>query len=190
MRPITDTTRIECCGRLLREMMRTEEGEECEFDPVWICSRNWKVVPVESMTRIPSPDIPRIVSVLKGAGHRECIVIFNEPGYIQRLPVTVASEPPGDMATCHLLAVEEADFRAFNRELGMFRSVLTTEDRSWAISCNEWYNLFAGKPELLEALLGKPIEQARQEFQEFASLLAKGKTDDPLLHVARRYAAL
>jgi hypothetical protein len=59
-----------------------------------------------------------------------------------------------------------------------------------AISCNERYNLFAGKPELVRALLGKPTEQARQEFLEFASLLTKSKEDEPLLQVAKHYATL
>jgi hypothetical protein len=79
------------------------------------------------------------------------------------------------MPTCYGLSVDETDFRELNRQLGPFRFVLTDENHSWAISCNEWYNLFGAKPELLEGLLGKPVEQVRQEFQEFASLLAKGK---------------
>jgi hypothetical protein len=190
MKPIKDSTRVENYGRLVREMMLTQSGEECEFNADWIRSHGWKVVPVESMARLPEPDIPRIVSTLREAGYAQCLAIFNEPGYSQRLPVTVASEPPSDMATCYLLSVDEADFRAFNRELGLFRSVLTTEDRSWSISCNEWYNLFGAKPEFLEALLGKPVELARQEFQEFASILAKGKSEEPLLQVAKHYAAL
>jgi hypothetical protein len=190
MKPIKDSTRVENYGRLVREMMLTQSGEECEFNTDWIRSHDWKVVPVESMARLPEPDIPRIVSTLREAGYAQCLAIFNEPGYSQRLPVTVASEPPSDMATCYLLSVDEADFRQFNRELGPFRSVLTTENRSWAISCNEWYNLFAGKPEFLKTLLGKSIEQAQREFLELASSLAKGKANEPLLQIAKRYASL
>jgi hypothetical protein len=190
MKPITDPTRIEHYGRLLREVMLTEEGRECEFNPDWVRQHGWKVVPVESAMRLPGEDIPGLVSALKGADYTECLAVFNEPGYIQRLPLVIASEPPSDTSTCHLLLVDEVEFREFNRELGPFRCVLTTEDRSWAISCNEWYNLFGAKPKLLEALLGKPIEQARQEFQQFASLLAKGKADEPLLQVAKLYAGL
>jgi hypothetical protein len=190
MNPIKDPGRVERYGSLLREMMLTRPGDECEFNPDWIRSHGWKVVPVESMARLPVPDIPRIVSALNGAGFTQCLAIFNEEGYIQRLPVVVvASDPPRDMATCYDLSVDEADFREFNRELGPFRSVLTTDDRAWAISCNEWYNLFAGKPELLEAMLGKSIEQARQEYLQFASALSKSP-DEPLLLVAKQYATL
>jgi hypothetical protein len=189
MQPIKDPTRVEHYGSLLRDMMLTRSGEECEFNPDWIRSHGWKVVPVESMARIPVPDIPRIVSVLNGAGFTRCLAVFNEPGYIQSLPIVVASDPPGDMTTCYLLSVDEADFREFNRELGPFRSVLTTDDLAWAISCNEWYNLFAGKTELLEAMLGNSIEQARRDYLKFASGPAKDP-DESLLLVAKHYAAL
>jgi hypothetical protein len=190
MKPITDPTQVEHLGRLLREMMLTEKERESELNPDWARNHGWRVVPVASMARIPVPDIPRIVSVLSGAGYTECIAVFNEPSYIQHLPVFVASAPPSVMATCHLLSINEADFRQFNRVFGAFRSVLTPEERSWAISCNEWYNLFAAEPELLEALLGKSIEQGRAEFFEFASHLAKGNSDEPILKAAKHYASL
>jgi len=189
MKPIKDPKRVERCGSLLRDMMLIRSGEEFDFNPDWIRSHGWKVVPVESMARIPVPDIPRIVSALNGAGFTQCVAIFNEAGYIRDLPIVVASAPPGDLATCYLLSVDEADFREFNRELGAYRSVLTTDDRAWAISCNEWYNLFAGKPELLEAMLGKSIEQARQDYLKFASELARSP-DERLIVVAKQYAAL
>src|SRR5437899_6331222 len=134
MKPITEPTRVEHYGTLLREMMLTEQGRECEFNPYWVRQHGWKIVPVESAMRLPDDDIPGLVSALKGAGYTECLAVFNEPGYIQRLPPIVVSEPPSNMSTCHLLSVDEADFRLFNRELGPFRSVLTTEDRSWAIA--------------------------------------------------------
>ncbi|HUP79358.1 MAG TPA: hypothetical protein VM260_12480 [Pirellula sp.] len=175
MKPITEPKQIAHYSKLVTEMMLTQEGEECEFNSEWIRSHKWKVVPVESMARIPQPDIPRLISVLNEAGCHQCFAI--------------TTEPLGDMPTCYVLSVDEADFRELNRELGPFRFALTDENRSWAISCNEWYNLFASEPELLEALLGKPIEQARQEYLTFASDLAK-KPDEPLLQMARRYAAL
>jgi hypothetical protein len=190
MKPIRDATRVEHYGVLLREMMLAEEGQECEFSPDWVRNHGWRVVPTESMARIPVPDIPRIVSTLTRAGYTECIAIFSEPGYIRHLPLTIASDPPSEMATCHLVSVDEADFQNFNRELGAFRSVLLPEDRSWAISCNEWYNLFGAKPELLEALLGEPIKLARREFAEFATALARGNADETLLRVAEHYATI
>jgi hypothetical protein len=190
MKPITDPAQVEHYGTLVSEMMLADEHEENQFKPDWVRRHGWKIVPVESATRLSEEDIPRLVSVLKGAGYKQCLTVFNEPGYIQRLPVSVASEPAREMATCYLLSVDEANLRAFNRDLGLFRSVLTPEDRSWAISCSEWYNLFAGKPDFVEALLGKPIEQAQLEFREFASRLAKGNADEPLLRVAKHYSTL
>jgi hypothetical protein len=120
MKPIRDATRVEHYGVLLREMMLAEEGQECEFSPDWVRNHGWRVVPTESMARIPVPDIPRIVSTLTRAGYTECIAIFSEPGYIRHLPLTIASDPPSEMATCHLVSVDEADFQNFNRELGRF----------------------------------------------------------------------
>lgn len=190
MTPIKDTTRVEKYSKLVRQMMLADSGRECQFKPDWVRGHGWKVVPVESMGRIPEPDIPRIVSTLKRAGYTECIAVFNEPGYIQQLPLTVASDPPSDMATCYLVSIDEADFKNFNRELGAFRSVILPEDRSWAISCNEWYNLFGAEPKPLEALLGQPIEHARREFAELAAAVARGNADEALLKVAEHYAAL
>lgn len=190
MKAITDPNRVEHYGALIREMMLREDRRECEFDPKWVRQQGWKIVPVESGMRLPNEDIPSLVSALRGAGYAECLAIFNEPGYIQNLPLNVASEPPGDMSTCYLISVDEAEFQEFNLQLGPFRSVLTTEDRSWAISCNEWYNLFGANAKLLETLLGKAIEDARREFFDFASLMAQGKPDEPLLQVARHYATL
>jgi hypothetical protein len=127
---------------------------------------------------------------LKNAGYTECFAVLNEPGYIQHLPPTVASEPAGDMPTCYLLSVGETDFLEFNDRLGAFRSVLTTEDRTWAISCNEWYNLFGAAQPLLDQLLGKAADEARREFLDFAYLLARGDPKYPLLQAASYYAEI
>jgi hypothetical protein len=190
MKPITDAAQVALYGKLFGEMMLKQDGEECEFNPDWIRSHGWKVVPVESTARMPPADIPRIVSSLRAAGHTNSVAVFNEPGYIESLPVFVPSDPPSNMPTCYLVSTDDADFRELNNQLGLFRFILAPEDRSWAVSCNEWYNLFAGKPDLVEALLGKPIERARQEFLEFVSLLAKENTEEPLLKVAEHYASM
>jgi hypothetical protein len=60
--------------------------------------------------------------------------------------------------------------------------------RSWAISCNELYNLFAGEQSLVEAMLGIPVEEARKRFLAFAEPLASGNTEYPLLKAAQHYA--
>jgi len=94
------------------------------------------------------------------------------------------------MPACYQVSVDEADPRELKRQLGLFRFIAAAENRSWAILCNEWYNLFAGSQDLVEALLGDPVEKARQEFLEFASPMAKGNADEPLMPVARHYATL
>ncbi len=190
MRPIKDEALVDHYGQLLKEMMLTEKGLEYEFNPAWVRKNGWTVVPVESEMRIPEDDINRIVSGLNHAGYAQCIAVFNEAGYIQRLPAIVDSDPPSDMPTCYVLSVNEQGFQKYNQELGLFRSVLMPDDRSWAISCNETYNLFAGKADLVEALLGKTIPEARQEFMEFATLLAKGDPENPLLKMAVSWASI
>ncbi|MGQ9919668.1 MAG: hypothetical protein ACUVS7_19920 [Bryobacteraceae bacterium] len=174
MKAITEASQVERYRHLLTEMMRGDDL--CEFDPDWIRRRSWKVVPAESMARLPQPDIPRLVSVLRNSGSSECIAL--------------TTEPVGDLPTCYAVRVDEADFAEVNRELGPFRFLLTDEGLSWAISCTEWYNLFAAEPDLLEAILGKPVQQARDEFVQFASGLADADADEQLLKVAARYAAL
>jgi hypothetical protein len=175
MQPVTDPVQLQRYRNLVVEMTVQREQEECEFDPEWVRTQGWKVVPVESAARIPPADIPRLVGVLSGLGCKRCVV--------------VATEPLGDMPNCYLLSVQESELRELNRVLGVFRFMLTDENRSWAISCNEWYNLFGSTPELLEKLLGKPIEEARAEYLRFASELAHS-SDEPLLRVAKHYASL
>lgn len=190
MQPVTDAMQVQRYSNLFGEMMLKQDGEECELSADWIRNRGWKAVPAESMARIPPADIPRIVSALRTTGYTNCVAIFIEPGYIQSLPVFVHSDPPSNLPTCYRVSVDEADLRELNSQLGQFRFILAPEDRSWAVSCNEWYNLFAGKPDLVEALLGEPIEQAREEFLEFALALAKENSEEPLLHVAKHYASI
>lgn len=158
---------------LLSEMMTPEDLSEFNLD--WVRSHGWKVVPAESMARLPEPDIPRLVSVLNRAGQSQCVAL--------------ATEPLGDLPDCYALAISETELRQANRELGPFRFLLTDDSQSWAVSCNEWYNLFAAKPELLEALLGMPMERAREEYLRLVSEAAEGP-DSPLLKMAARYAAL
>lgn len=191
MKPIRDPKQVEHYGKLLREMMLTQEGRETEFSPEWVRDHGWKVVPVESGWRLPVEHIPRLISVLKGAGYSHCVAVFNQPGYIQNLPVLVESQPPSDMPTCQFVEVSEADFQEYNRELSPFRTVLMTEDRFWALSTHEWYSLFAGTPATVEAIIGETIEKAEQEFLEYASVLAGGQSpDESILRLAKQYAAL
>lgn len=188
MKPIIDRKEVDHYRRVVREMMLAVAGQEYEFAPEWIRKQAWKVVPAESAARLHDDEIPTMVSALKRLEYAQCVAVVAEAGYLE--PITPENERLGDSPTCYLLSIEESEFQEFNRELGPFRSVLIDSARSWAISCNEWFNLFGGPPKLLEALLGKSIEKARQEFFEFASAMAKGDREEPLMRVAERYAAL
>jgi hypothetical protein len=134
-------------------MTIAEENHEYELDPGWLRNHGWKVMPVEDGNHFAPDDIALIVLALKKAGYSECVV--------------AATEPLGPLSVFYSVLITEDDFRNFNAECGLFRYLLTVEDRSWAISCNEWYNLFAGNPEMLEAMLGRSIEQARQDYLRF-----------------------
>jgi hypothetical protein len=190
MNSITEANEVARYGKLFGEMMLPQDGEECEFNPDWIRGHRWTVVPAESTARIPPQNIPRIVSALQDSGYSNCIAVFNEPGHLRSLPVFVPSDPPSNMPTCYLVSVSDVDFHELNRQLGLFRFILAPEDRSWAVSCNEWYNLFSGGRNLVEAMLGEPVDRARQEFFEFASALAEENREEPLLRVAEHYASM
>jgi len=187
MTPITDSTQVERYRALVRRMLLSEDEKEYEFSPGLLRERGWKAVPVASGMRLPADCIPRVVSALKGLGCSECIVMVSEAGYLQPLRPENTLFDGG--ATCYQLSIQESEFLAFNCKLGPFRSILTDAANSWTISCNEWYNLFAGDPGLVEAFLGEPIAQAREEFLEFALTLAKGNPHEPLMQVATQYAA-
>jgi hypothetical protein len=149
---------------------------QCDFNPEWIKKHGWKVVPVEDTGHFATEQIATLVPALQKAGFDQCIAIATE-----------SVEPDGVPA--YSLAISAEDFQSFNAECGLFRYLLTDAKRSWAISCGEWYNLFAGEPELLEKMLGKPVAAAREEFLSYANSLAKGQ-NDPLLRIAKHYAAL
>src|SRR5262245_55323561 len=110
MKALKNPTQVQYYGKLIGEMMRAELGAECDFDDEWVRRRSWNVVPVESAMRLPAEDISRFVSAFRQAGHKNCIAVFNEAGYLSRLPVLVESDPPGDLATCYVVDIDETDF--------------------------------------------------------------------------------
>jgi hypothetical protein len=174
MKAITEAREIEKYKKLVSEMMLADEYEESEFRPDWIRQRGWKVVPVEDGNHFRDWEIATIVPALQNAGYRDC--------------VAVATEPLDPFPSCFQLAITPDDLREFNRECGLLRFLLTEDTRSWAISCNELYNLFAGEQSLVEAMLGISVEEARKRFLAFAEPLALGNTAYPLLKAAQHYA--
>jgi hypothetical protein len=175
MKPIDSE---ETCGKyrsLVREMMLPDERLGDEFNLDWVRERGWEVVPVERAQHFIPEEITTIVSALAQAGYSEC--------------VAVATEPLDPLPACYGLSISEDDFREFKKECGLFHYLLTDKNRTWAISCTDAYNLFAGPHELLEAMLGKSIKEAWQTYWDF---IAQPSMDpNGLLHKsANRYASL
>ena len=171
MKPITQDVEIVRRKELVAEMMT----EQVQFRTEWLHQKGWKVVPVGTGMCFSEGDIKGIVSALNKHGMSEAFTLATEP--LEPLPI------------CYSLAVTEEDFEEFNRTCGLFWFLITEERRSWAISCNNTYNLLAGPSELLEAMLGKPLSEARAEYLSFARAFAK-EPNEPLLQVANHYAAL
>ena len=171
MRPIADQFENDACKKLLAGLM--DRMNLMDFEEAWIKEHCWKVVPSEDTAHFAPGEIERLVRVLRNAGYSECIAVATEQ---------VAPGPE-----VYRVQISEHGFRSFNAECGVLRYLLTVEDRSWAISCSEWFNLFAGPPDLLEEMLGESIEAARAEFMDYARILA---TDDeePALIAAEHYA--
>jgi hypothetical protein len=173
MRPITDQHENAAYQKLLLGLI--DDTKRTDFEREWITEHGWKVVPVEDTAHFALEEIQRLVLILRNAGHSECIAVATEP---------VAPGPE-----VYRVPISEEGFRSFNAECGMLRYLLTVEDRSWAVSCGEWFNLFAGPPALLEEMLGESIDAARAEFLDYARLLA-ASDDEPALVAAERYALL
>lgn len=158
---------------LVRKMTTLSEQRGYEFDSAWVEQHGWVVVPVENTGHLAEEEIDRIVPALNSTGHLTCVAIG-------------AIDLPDPLPTVYELAASHDDLRAFNGDCGAFRFLLTDRELSWAISCNEWFNLFAGYPPLIEQMLGASIRQAREEFLEYATVVEQG-SEGRLVQIARQY---
>jgi hypothetical protein len=150
--------------------------DRIQFRTNWLRQRGWCVVPVEDGMHFSASDSERIVLALQQAGYDQCIAI--------------ATEPLDPLPQCYRMSITVEDFAEFNQTCGLFWFLITDEDRSWAISCNNSYDLFAGDSKLVEAMMGKAIPAAREEFEKFSRQLAHGDPDYLPLRVAQHYAEL
>lgn len=158
---------------LVREMATLTEDRGYDFNSAWLEKHNWVVVPVEDTGHFAEEEIARIVPALVSTGHPECLAIG-------------ALDLPDPLPTCFEFSISADELRAFNTECGIFRFLLTCPELSWAISCNEWFNLFAGPPALVEEMLGISIGQAREEFLEYAKVVEQG-SEGGLVRLSRMY---
>ena len=163
-------------SRLLgRDMTTLTENRGYDFNPAWLEKQNWVVVPVEDSGHFAEEEFARIVPAVVSTGHSECLAVG-------------ALDLPSSLPTCFEFSISADELRAFNTECGIFRFLLTCPKLSWAISCNEWFNLFAGPPALVERMVGAPIGQAREEFLDYARVVEQG-SEGPLVVLARQYGA-
>jgi len=169
---VSDSREVANYHALIGEM--TED--RIQFKTNWLRQKNWCVVPVEDGMHFSAGDLERIVLALQHAGYHQCI--------------TIAAEALDPLPPCYRMSITEDDFREFNRTCGLFWFLITDEHGSWAISCNDSYDLFAGERKLVEAMVGKAIPAAREEFERFSRELAHGNPDYPPLRVAQHYAEL
>ncbi|MCC6264792.1 MAG: hypothetical protein IT169_14530 [Bryobacterales bacterium] len=160
---------------LIREMATLTENRGYDFNPAWLEKYNWVVVPVEDTGHFAEEEIARIVPALVSSGHSKCLAIG-------------ALDLPDPLPTHFEFPISDNELRNFNAECGIFRFLLTCPERTWAISCNEWFNLFAGPQALVEDMLGISIGQARDEFLEYAKVVEQG-SEGGLVSVARMYGA-
>ena len=159
--------------RLIRGMATLTQDGGYRFDPAWLLKHCWVVVPVEDSGHFADEEISRIVAVLGSKEHLTCLAIG-------------AHDWPIPLPTSYELTVSIDDFRAFNAECGIFRFLLTDPGCSWAISCSEWFNLFAGPTAFVEQMLGLPIQKSREEFLEYAKLVEQG-SEGQLMEIVRLY---
>ena len=159
---------------LVREMAILTADRGYDFNSAWLQKRGWVLVPVEDTGHFSDEAIDRIVATLLSRGYSSCLAI----GALDLL------DP---LPTCFEFSISADELRIFNAEFGIFRFLLTGPELSWAINCNEWFNLFAGPPALVEELLGMSIGQARDEFLEYAKLVEQG-SEGGLVQFSRMYA--
>lgn len=159
---------------LIPEMTLPERDRGYGFNPEWIERRRWCVIPVEDSGHFADEEISHIIPALNAAGCTSCFAIG-------------APDLPAEFAHVYELSVSEEDFQVFNAEFGILRVLLTDAGLSWAISCNEWFNLFAGPESLIEQMLGVPLDGARRDFLAYAGLVEQGGTEG-LMRVARQYS--
>jgi hypothetical protein len=159
----------------VRTMASLSEDRGYEFNRDWVQSHGWVVVPVEDTGHFAEEEIERIVAALSSAGHQRCLALG-------------ALDLGETLPSGFEVAISADDLRAFNEECGIFRFLIASPDLSWAISCNEWFNLFTGPAALVQQMVGAPIERALEEFLDYARVVEQGP-EGHLVQIARQYGA-
>lgn len=160
--------------QLLAQMASVSEDRGYVLRSQWIRDKGWLTAPVEEAGHFTDEEIEAIVTSVTTTGDITCFAIG-------------ADDLPPPHPNAFRMTASTEDFRAFNSECGVFRFILTDEDLSWVIACNEWFNLFAGPRTLLEQMIGKTVEEAKADFLDYARMIEGEFEGGGLVRIAHEF---
>ena len=163
-----DRTEAAACEALVSAVSFCPGDYGAILKPEWAASFGCEVVPMESAGRLPIEQIPRIASALSNAGYTHCYGALTE------------TLRPAEPAL--LLETTVKDFTELNARYGIYRFVIVPHDKTWAVACNERFNLIGATPTLLEQMLPTSPAAVRATFDALAARLGGS-----LRHVASLY---
>lgn len=169
---VTDVARVQDLLHLANEA--TDTPSDLNLD--WLRTKNWVVVPVESAYHFTDSHAALLARAFQKAGCKECFA--------------VATEPAEYTSACYWLPATHNGLLEFSRECGSFNYLLLPADHSSAVLCtSEDFFIIAGPRDFVVGAVGAGIEEARNEFLDFA----RAETWPPvvregLLNVYERYS--
>ncbi len=170
IKPITDKVKIESALSLVASLIE----DPYHLKLLFIRSRNWAVVPVESGSHFISEDAELLSQALHAIDCLECLAISTEP------------LNPEDM--CYRVPTSKAGLFDFSKKLGFLNFALVSEDVSFIILCTvEDYYLVAGQADFVTRAVGKRLQGARRDFFKFATAWKDDVMQKYLLSVYKRY---
>jgi hypothetical protein len=115
----------------------------------------WVVVPVETHAHFSSRQIEQLAGAFARLGYSKLDGLVLDEPYISRGSVEIPATENG--------------LRAHNAAHRIDNLVFAPRDRSFAIICHiDYFWLVVGKKDVVEAVLGRSIDEARREFVEYA----------------------
>ena len=169
---IEDREQFDRLDGVLKSMLDVPELLNVEY----LRRRCWEAVPFESALHLNEVDADRMATAAARMGCHECNAI----------PTEGLTGPPHYRVPMDLKGLLE-----FSRKCAHFRYLLIPDNESFAILFStEGYGVAAGPKRLVELILAKSIEAARDDFRQFA----RAETLEPvrrlLTGIARRYETL
>lgn len=141
----------------------------------WIKSGKYTAVPVESAGHFDESDATRLADALQVAGYNEIFAI--------------ATEPLGDVPHCYKVTVSKEGLVKFSHVCSPFNFLLIPEDPKLAVLCTVYdYFLVAGPQAFVEAVVGKGIDSAREEFKNYACSWNDEYNTNRLINVLQKHS--